>query len=339
MKLRARRLTGSVVVVTGASSGIGRATALAFAGHRTRLVLTARSAHSLETVAALCRVAGAEAVTVPVDLSADGAADQVVQAALGAFGRVDVWVNAAGLLVAGGLPVTPIPALRRLIDTNVTGVMLASRAALQRFEAQGSGVLVNVASMLAVIPNPLVPSYVMSKAAVRGLTLALRQAVWSQPDVHVCLVLPGPVDTPMFQHAANHTGHELRAIPPAYAPERLAAAIVGCARRPRRQVTAGAVARLMLAGHRLAPRPTEWALGQYSQLLLLRPSSAPAGDGALHVPHHHGVVHGGWRLGATRRRLGGRWGRWLADRGADRSGPVAVWAPMGGEAAPQEVRP
>ena len=322
MRLRARSIAGSVVVITGASSGIGRATALAFAGHRARLVLTARSKEGLAPVAARCREVGAEAVTVPVDISHDGGADEVLAAAIEAFGRIDVWVNTAALLVAGGLPLTPVHELRRLIDTNVLGVLLASRAALQRFEDQGSGVLVNVSSLLALIPNPLVPSYVMSKAAVRGLTLALRQAAWGQRDVHVCLVLPGPVDTPMFEHAANHTGHELRAIPPAYAPERLAAAIVGCARRPRRQVTAGVASRVMLLGHRVAPRLTEWALGQYSQALLLRPAPAPADDGALHRPHDDGAVHGGWRLGATRRRLGEAWGRLLAARGA-RLGPRA----------------
>jgi len=96
--------------------------------------------------------------------------------------------------------------------------------------------------------------YSTTKFAVRGLALNLQQEVAGHPRIRVCLVLPGPVDTPFFDRAANHTGHRLRAIPPASAPERVAATILACARRPRRQATTGVVPHLALAAHRLAPR-------------------------------------------------------------------------------------
>lgn len=301
-------------MVTGATSGIGRATAEAFSHHGTRLVLVARDVDALEAVAADCRTKGSDALVIPVDIADDDAAEEIANRASETFGRIDAWVNVAAVLAAGPLTAAPVEDLRREIDVNVTGTLLASRAALATFERQGAGVLVNVSSMLSVIPNPLVPAYVMSKAAVRGLSLALRQSVWGRGDIHVCVVVPGPVDTPMFEHAANRTGHGLRAIPPAYAPERLAAAIVGCVRRPRRQVTAGVISRSMLAAHAVAPRATEWALGQYSQLLLIRPEEAAAASGNLHAPTDPTEAHGGWRLGAARRRMGEAWGRHLASK-------------------------
>jgi short-subunit dehydrogenase len=315
MRVRARPLDGAVVVVTGASNGIGRATALAFASHRTRLVLGARSSAALEELAARCAAAGAvEVVVAPLDVSVDDGAERVTSSAVEAFGRIDVWVHTAAVLVAGELPSTPVDDLRRIVDVNVTGTLLVARSALGRFETQGAGTLINVSSMLALVPNPLVPAYVATKAAVRGLTLALRQGVWGRPQVQVCVVVPGPVDTTMFQHAANRTRRELRAIPPACSPERLAAAVVGCARRPRRQVTAGVLPRLMLVAHRLAPRTSEWALGQYSKRLLLRPGSSSSSDGVLHRPHATGVVQGGWRRGARRRAAGDALGRWSSRR-------------------------
>lgn len=313
--MRSRTLDGSVVVVVGASSGIGRATALGFARHHAALVLAARDGGSLGEVASLCRAEGAEAEVVVLDIARDGAADELAATAVERFGRIDVWVDLAAVLVAGDLADSEPAELRRLVDVNVTGPLLASRAALRTFERQGHGTLINVASMLALIPNPLVPAYVMSKYAVRGLSLALRLAVADRPGIDVCVVLPGPVDTPMFAHAANRTGRRLRAIPPAYAPERLAATIVSCARRPRRQTTAGALSQAMRVSHRLAPRTTEWAMGRYSAVSLLRREEEPPGAGTLFDPPPTGDVHGGWRRGRARCAAGEGWGRWLAGRG------------------------
>jgi short-subunit dehydrogenase len=194
--------------------------------------------------------------------------------------------------------------IRRLVDTNVFGTVLCARAALSTFQRQGNGVLVMVGSLLSLFPNPLVPLYSMTKFAIRGLALNLQQAVAGNPGIRVSLVLPGPVDTPFFVRAANHTGRQLRAIPPAYAPERLAAAILACARRPGRQATTGVVAHLALAVHRMAPRAAEWLVARWSATLLTKPRAAAPGSGSLFVPPPSGAVHGGYRRGRARRRLG-----------------------------------
>ncbi|WP_328475358.1 SDR family NAD(P)-dependent oxidoreductase [Actinoplanes sp. NBC_00393] len=294
----------AVVLVTGASSGIGRATALAFAAEGARLVLAARSPGALAEVERDCRARGAQVLVVPTDIGDPAAVERLAHSAVQRYGRIDVWVEAAAVGIAGPLGSESVDEIRRLVDTNVFGSVLCSRAALTTFRRQGDGTLVLVGSLLSVFPNPTIPLYSMSKFAIRGLALSLQQAVARHPRIRVSLVLPGPVDTPFFRRAANHSGRQLRAIPPAYAPERIAAKIVSCARRPRRQATAGVVSHLALVAHRLAPRVTETVVGQWGGALVTRAAGAAPGPGALFDPPPTGTVHGGYRRGRLRRRLG-----------------------------------
>jgi short-subunit dehydrogenase len=310
----------AVVVVTGASSGIGRATALAFAAERASLVLASRSQEALAQVEQECRARGGQVLVVPTDIADPAAVERLARLAVQQFGRIDVWVEAVAVGIAGPLGSESVDEMRRLVDTNVFGTALCARAALSTFQAQGNGVLVLVGSLLSLLPNPLVPLYSMTKFAIRGLALNLQQAVVGHPRIRVCLVLPGPVDTPFFVRAANHTGRELRAIPPAYAPERLAAKILACARRPRRQATAGVVSHLALAAHRIAPRATESVVARWSATFLTRPAAAAPGSGSLFDPPLTGAVHGGYRRSRVRRRLG----QWLGAAQAARVGRLRV---------------
>jgi short-subunit dehydrogenase len=314
--MRKRRvIRDAVVVVTGASSGIGRATALAFAAAGASLVLASRSPEALAEVAGECRERGAQVLVVPTDIADPAAVEQLATLAVQRFGRIDVWVEAVSVGIAGPLGSESVDEIRRLVDVNVFGAVLCARAALTTFQTQGSGVLVMVGSLLSLFPNPMIPLYSMSKFAIRGLALNLQQAVADRPGIDVCLVLPGPVDTPFFERAANHAGQQLRAIPPAYAPERIAATILACARRPRRQATAGVVAHSALAAHRTLPRVAESLVARWSATLLTRRVAAPAGSGTLFDPPPAGAVHGGYRRGRLRRRLG----EWLGTAQAARS--------------------
>ena len=318
--LRAQDLRGSVVVLTGATSGIGRAAAQRFSEHGAHLVLAARSAEDLAEVAAECERPDSRPLAVPTDIGVPEEVEHLRTAALERFGRIDVWVDDASVLVAGPIEADDVEEVRRLVTTNVLGSYLGSRAALRTFQEQGHGTLVNVGSLLGIVTNPVVPAYVMSKFAVRGLTLSLRHAMAAHRDIHVCLVMPGPVDTPIFDNAANSTGRDLRVIPPAYAPERVAAAILRCARRPRRQATVGVLGHLILVGHHVSPRLADWGVAQWSGRLITRGASAEERSGSVFEPVGDERVHGGYRKGGLRRRLGDGLGRWQGRRGATAGG-------------------
>ncbi|HYO72361.1 MAG TPA: SDR family oxidoreductase, partial [Archangium sp.] len=240
-----RKLQGSVVVITGASSGIGRATALAFARHGAKVVLAARNPQPLHEVASQCAELGGEALVVPTDVTDEAAVKELAHRAVERFGRLDVWVNNAAVTGFGFFEDTPPDVFRRIIDTNFFGYVHGARAALPYFHDQGSGVLINNTSMVAKLSEPYLSAYAASKHAIRGLAQSLRQelVVTKARDIHVCAVMPATIDTPFFQHAANYTGRAAKAMPPVYPAERVARAIVGMARWPRREMFVGNSAR------------------------------------------------------------------------------------------------
>lgn len=305
-----REIDGSVVVILGASSGVGRTTAELFADHGAKVVLAARSRKPLEDVAAAVRAKGAEALVVPTDVGDLEQVQALADAAVATFGRVDTWVNTAAVLVAGVFGEESPDEVERLVRTNVIGNVWSARVALDLFRRQEQGVLVDVASVLGLVPNPLVPLYTMSKFGVRGLSLSLHHLSSAFPGVRVCVVCPGPIDTPMFGRAGNHTGRELRAIPPALAPERVAAAIVSCARRPRRQVVVGAAGKTIVAAQRLSPRIVEWLVARGAATLLTRPTTEQDERGGEVVEGGAGGAETGhYRQGRLRRRAGAAVGR------------------------------
>jgi len=223
------RIRNSVVVITGASSGIGRATALRFAAKGARLVLAARGAESLEEVARECRKRGAKAIAVPTDVTDVGQVEELAARAVQEFGRLDVWVNNAAVGAFGLLTEIPPKDFQRVLDVNISGYVNGARAALPRLRAQASGALINVASIVSEIPLPYSAAYSISKAAVRALSVSLRSELAREgvAGVEVCSVLPATIDTPFYQNAANYTGRRPMAMPPVYTAERVAKAVVG----------------------------------------------------------------------------------------------------------------
>jgi short-subunit dehydrogenase len=294
------RIPDSVVVVTGASSGIGRATALQLAARGARPVLVARREGVLGEVAAACREAGAPDVLVaPADVADPAAVERVAERAEAAFGRIDGWVNNAGVTMFGALLDVPLDDVRRLLDVNLMGSVHGARAALPRMIARGSGVLVNVSSILGVISTPYAAAYTMSKFAMRGLSVSLREELRlaGATGVAVSTVLPAAIDTPIYAAAANHSGRRVAPPPPVYRPERVAATIVAQLRRPRREVVSGGLlGRLFVAQHAIAPRFTEFLMAEEVDRTLRRPETpVPATSGVLHEPAHGPTpTTGGW---------------------------------------------
>jgi NAD(P)-dependent dehydrogenase (short-subunit alcohol dehydrogenase family) len=303
------RIENSVVVVTGASSGIGRATALALARERARVVLLARRAEALEEVAAQCRAAADDpdvALVVPTDVSDPDAVEAAAEATVSRFGRIDGWVNCAGVTMFGPLLDVPLADMRRVLDVNLMGCVHGSRSALRRFTAQGSGVLVNVSSLLGRIAQPHGTAYTMSKFAIRGLGHALREELRLEGvrGVSVSTVLPAAIDTPIYASAANHSGRVPNPPPPVYTAERTAKVVVAQLRRPRREAVAGGVlGRAFVLQHLLAPRVAERVLAIDVDRSLRRDSGeVRPTSGSLYAPGAApAAVDGGWD-GARRER-------------------------------------
>jgi short-subunit dehydrogenase len=291
----ARDLSKCAVVITGASSGIGRAAAHEFARCGSDLVLAARAADPLEAAAGECRELGVQALAVPTDVRDEAAVEELARRAEEAFDRLDVWVNGAGVMAYGRFEQVPSEVFRAVIETNLMGQVHGTRAALRRFRRQRSGVVVNMASVWGRVTSPEVSAYVASKFAVRAFSESVRQELRDLPDVDVTTMLPQAVDTPIFENAANYSGRRVRPIPPLIEPEEVARGIVLCAQSPKREVTYSRVGRLAELAHSIAPGlynrllPPAFEAGNYGQ------EPAEIGPGALIQPADNGGVTGGWK--------------------------------------------
>jgi len=294
-------LQNSVVVITGASSGIGRATALAFAESGANVVVAARRGQLLEELAAECEQFGRRALAVPTDMSDFDAVQRLGQHTLEAFGCIDTWINNHGVTVFGRFEEIPLEDFRRVLEVDFFGTVYGARVVLPIFQQQGYGVLINTGSMLSLLAEPYLSAYVAAKHAIRGLSMSLRQELMlsNAKDIHVSTVMPATIDTPFFQHAGNYTGRGAKAMPPVYTPERVANTILELAQHPKPEVFIGNVARQLWIQQQLAPKLTEREIAiMADKLQLYGPGEEPAPptSGNLFEPMAEGTsVHGGWQ--------------------------------------------
>lgn len=290
-------IRNSVIVITGASSGIGRATALELARRGARLVLAARSDESLKDVAEECRRLGArDALAVPTDVGRYQDVEAMARRAADRFGRIDVWVNNAAVSLFGRFEDTPLEAFEQVLRTNLFGYVHGARAALPYFRRQGCGLLINNSSIVGVVGQPYTSAYVVSKFAIRGLSESLRQEFHGTP-IEICTVLPATIDTPLFQHAAVYSGRAPKAMPPVYSAQDAAKAIVSLIERPRREVFIGRSARQLNLVHRIAPRLAERIMeSQFERFHLYGPGTGRQTPGNLFGPMpQENRVSGGWK--------------------------------------------
>jgi NAD(P)-dependent dehydrogenase (short-subunit alcohol dehydrogenase family) len=293
--LSRRDPSGPVVVITGASSGIGRATAHAFACRGAGVVLAARSAEGLAAAERECVARGGRALVVPTDVSDPRQVEALLAAARQQFGRVDVVVHAAAVLAYGRFEDIPAEVFDRVLAVNVTGTANVGRAALRCFREQGGGRLVVVGSLLGNMATPLLSPYVTSKWAIHGLIRVLRLEARETPGVRVGLVWPGAVNTPAYSQAGNYTGRAGRPPPPVVSPEKVARRIVRAAERPGRSMSVGPANQVMVFGFRRLPALFEALVVPCMRGGGLSRQPIGAGPGNVFEPRPEGeAVHGRW---------------------------------------------
>jgi short-subunit dehydrogenase len=243
-----------VVLITGASGGIGTATARAYARLGARLVLVARSAGRLDALRAEAETLGGRAIVAVADVADADAVDAAFAAAEARFGRVDVVVHAASVVAYGRFDEVPAGVWDRVVTVNLTGTSNVARASLRRFREQGGGSFVLVGSILSLATVPFMGSYVVTKWATRALVRVLQQEARQTPGVHIGVVHPGAVATQIYALAGNYAGRIGRPPPPVYSPETIAEAIVTVAEGRRRRRSVGITNPVIALGFTVLPR-------------------------------------------------------------------------------------
>lgn len=265
MKLRLKPLREQVIVITGAGSGIGAATARMAAQQGAKVVLCGRGEEALTRLADEIAGAGGQAKVIVADAGVPEDHERILQNALAAYGRVDTWVNNAGVSIFGPLEDVPLEDQRKLFETDYWGVVYGSMTAVRHFKVSGGGALINVGSEVSDRAVPLQGAYSAAKHAVKGFTDALRMELQQQgAPVSVTLIKPASIATGFTEHARNYMDVEPQLPPPVYAPEMVAEAILHAAQHPVRDLYVGSASRaISMVGQNmpgLADRMAGWLM-------------------------------------------------------------------------------
>jgi NAD(P)-dependent dehydrogenase (short-subunit alcohol dehydrogenase family) len=256
MRITLKPVQDQIFVITGASSGIGLVTAKRAAAQGARVVLAARNEADLGQAVDEIRSGGGRAAYVVADVSDPRHVEQIADRATAEFGRIDTWVNNAAVAVYGRLMELSEEEMRRQFEVNYWGQVYGCRTAVKRLRDRG-GALINVGSCLSDRAIPLQGNYCAAKHALRAFTDTLRMELEAEHvPISVTLVKPASVDTPFFDKARTHLGVEPQPVPPVYAPDIVANAILHCAQHPVRDIIAGGSGKLLSASA-LAPRAAD----------------------------------------------------------------------------------
>ena len=239
MRFTLKPLDEQVMVITGASSGIGLVTAKHAARRGACVVLAARNENDLHHATQAIRRSGGRAVYAVADVADPAQVDAIADTAIREFGRIDTWVNNAAVSMYGRIMDLPIEDMRRQMDVNYWGQVYGSRTAVRHLRPTG-GALINVGSALSDRAIPLQGGYCAAKHALKAFTDALRMELEEQGlPIAVTLVKPASIDTPFFEKARTYLGVEPQPVPPVYAPEVVSEVILHAAEHPLRELIAG----------------------------------------------------------------------------------------------------
>jgi NAD(P)-dependent dehydrogenase (short-subunit alcohol dehydrogenase family) len=292
-----KQLHDKVVVITGATSGIGRATAEEFARQGAKVVIAGRDADALkETKTALETAEEAEVLPVVCDVTQEEQVERLANRAEEAYGHIDVWVNNAGVAMFAKFDESPSDDFRQVMETDYFGYVYGARAAIRRFKTQGHGTLINVDSVEGIAPKPYHSAYSAAKHAVRALASSMRMelALDGLKNIHVCTVMPASVDTPLFAHAANYTGQGVTAPSTSAQPAQVARTIVGLVTKPQREVIMGPQAKKSVFEYMFMPKMYENKHANRFPNRHLSSDQTMPGQGNLYEATGPHSILGGW---------------------------------------------
>ncbi|HZT34245.1 MAG TPA: SDR family oxidoreductase [Bryobacteraceae bacterium] len=303
-----RPLNEQVVVISGAGSGIGRATARRFARQGARLVIGGRSSEGLAAIREEVQEAGGPGVAIlEVDVSRRDQVERLAQFAVETYGRIDTWVNNAGVSIYARFDTLPEDEARRLFDVNFWGTVYGMWAAAAVMRPQGGGTIINLASVVGKRALPLQNFYSASKFAIVGISEALR-VEWrtERANIQVCAICPPSIDTPFYDNALTRMGFTPKPLPVVLPAERVAKDIVRCAVRPRREVWVGWVGKAFVGLSVLLPGMMDrFILSLGFQAQLTGETKSPADPADLFQPTAATSVEGDWSAWGNRRGAGG----------------------------------
>lgn len=283
------------MVITGGTSGIGRATALEWATRGGSVVLAARSREVLEEVAAECISLGGKVHVVQTDVTKEEDVESLAAEAVNTFGKIDVWLNNAAALVFGEFTKIPIEDFRRILETNLFGFIYGARAAVHQFYKQDYGILINMGSIAGIVGQPYSVPYSISKGGIRSLSISLGQELENHDHIHVCTVHPSIVDTPVYDQAANFTGQAINPPTSATPPQEVVKAIIKLTEKPQREVFVGKLNLQMRLGRTISPKLFDKAMRKIITKFELTDEYAPKTSGNLFKPMPRmAAVKGGW---------------------------------------------
>ena len=295
MNIKLKKLSDQVIVITGASSGIGLVTARLAAKRGARVVLNARNEDALRQVTDQINAEGGEAIYVVGDVSHFDEVRKIADEAIQRFGGFDTWVNNAGVSIYGPILDQSLADQRRLFETNYWGVVHGSIVACEHLRNRG-GALINVGSVLSDIAIPIQGTYCATKHAVKGYTDALRLELEEEgAPISVTLIKPSAIDTPYTRHAKNLMPVEPQNPPPVYAPDLVAEAILHCAEHPERDLYVGGGGKALAAAGHYAPRLTDKVMeAMMFDMQKSDRQKPPARPDSLYAPIEDGEERGGY---------------------------------------------
>ena len=253
--IRLKPISEQVVVIMGASSGIGRGAALAFARRGARLVVAARSEPALQSLVQEIRELGGAAEYVVAEVTEFTQVQAVADAAAERYGRLDTWVHAAGVGLWSTFEETTPTEWQRVVDVNLNGQAYGAMAALPHLRQAGGGALIHISSVEARIALPYQSAYVASKHGITGLLRSLRREMEHDgAGISVTEIMPSGTNTPIFEKARTRLGVTPRPLPPMYQPEIVVDAILYAAEHPVPEVICGGISHAGIITQAVAPR-------------------------------------------------------------------------------------